>query len=176
MARNMTKKTKIDVIDQENEQSVVLLNDMRAEDIISAGQEVEVVITHESEDHDRANTGGCYHEGYRIYRVETIKGDRYAAIFNTMLKSDFEDQGWGQVIVFKTLEDAVKKLTPQIDVIDKRTIEIKRGECPLCMGIFNRPDIDEITVKFSDWDFSGDVCPNDCGHSFRVHEGVISLI
>lgn len=55
-------------------------------------------------------------------------------------------------------------------------IQIYRKDCPLCMGIFNQPDIDTKTVEFLDWDFSGVAVNDDCGHSFRVNKGVITLI
>ena len=55
-------------------------------------------------------------------------------------------------------------------------IQIYRKDCPLCLGIFNRPDIEGKTVEYLDWDYSGVVSNDDCGHSFRVNKGVITLI
>jgi hypothetical protein len=98
----------------ENTQTVVLLESMSNEQVVQKGTHVQDIILVPSKDKSRSRNGGEYDQGWRIFKVATVKGDRYVALHNAMLGSDFEDQGWNDRRVFHSVGAAVTALVPKI--------------------------------------------------------------
>jgi hypothetical protein len=79
-------------------------------------KKVDDIITRRPDDPSQSRNGGDYYAGFRIWKLAHKSLEMYKVQYNRMLKSDFQEQGWAEPEICRSVQEVAEITGKDIDL------------------------------------------------------------